>query len=70
MAEWQADTDELNFTLRLPRTAAGNVKLALSWQNAIATCEGEPLAFTLDDAGVYTIPVVVNGFARIKICKA
>ena len=69
VAEWQADTDELNFTLRLPRTAEGNVKLALPWQNAVATCEGEPLAFTLDDAGVYTIPVVVNGFARIKIHK-
>ena len=70
VAEWHADSDELEFTLRLPRTTEGKVKIVLPWQKVAITCEKAPVAFAQTENGVCEFPVAINGFARIKVRKA
>jgi hypothetical protein len=70
VADWQAGAAELAFTLRLPRTAAGKVSVAVPWQKVIITCDENLVEFTRSAAGVVEFPVVLNGFCRVKISQA
>ena len=69
VAEWQANESELTCTLRLPRNAEGRVKIALPWEKYTVDCENEALAVVRLANNVIEIPVIVNGFAHIRIQK-
>jgi alpha-galactosidase len=56
VANWQASEKEVSFTLRLPRKASGQVKVALPWIKAVAELEGEPVEFVKGEDGIWSLP--------------
>lgn len=65
--EWHVGDEKLDFTLRLPRTANGNVYLYLPGKTGAIEVNGTPNEFiSLGDA-IYRLPVEVEGFCHIHI---
>lgn len=69
VVDWQAGKDLLAFTLRLPRTAAGRVKVALPWAKASAEVEGAPAELIDEGNGVWSLVLKFEGFAHVTIKK-
>ncbi len=66
VAEWQANVQEVSFTLRLPRKAQGNVRLALPDGTRQVRVNDQVVEVSKSN-GVTTIPVEVDGFCRIQL---
>ncbi len=67
LAEWLPGQLELNFTLRLPRIAEGEVAVFLP--EPLLECEvnGSPVQAGKKPGGVYSIPVKMEGFAHVHV---
>ena len=65
--EWQESMGGLNFTLRLPRSAIGNVYLHLPGGVGSAEVNGVPVKLTWLNGAIYRIPVEVKGFCHVQV---
>ena len=70
VAEWKSDGECIQFTLRLPRRTNGQVKLSVPGGVGDIRVNDKPVEVKVDVAGVFTIPVEVDGFARIQLINA
>ncbi len=69
VVDWEAGKDLLAFTLRLPRKAAGRVRLALPWAKASAEVEGQPAELTHEGGKVWSLPLNFDGFVHVTVKK-
>ena len=70
VAEWKSDGECIQFTLRLPRTTNGQVRLSVPGGVNDIRVNDKQVEVNVGVAGVFTIPVEVDGFARIQLIKA
>jgi hypothetical protein len=69
VAEWKTSAEVTSFTLRLPRKAAGHVRVALPWPTATAQVEGEFVELAAESNGIWNLAVKFDGFAHVVIKK-
>lgn len=67
VAEWQSSRKNVKATLRLPRKTDGVVRLWVPEEFNSVAVNGIQLDLRPDQEGVLTIPVAVDGFAKILI---
>ena len=67
IAEWKADSNAIQATLRLPRTAAGELFFQIPGGNPRAEVNHQPAELKELESGIYSLPVKVDGFAHIKL---
>ncbi len=67
IAEWKLVGSELEITLRLPRKASGQVKLFIPTKVKTILVNSKPVEVKTSADGMLTIPVIVDGFAHLKI---
>ena len=70
VAEWKEAASSVTFTLRLPRSAEGKVKVALPWPKPVILVDDRVQGYTEIGKGILEIPVKVAGFSRFTIQKA
>jgi alpha-galactosidase len=64
---WNVDTEGIEFTLRLPRTAHGSVYLYLPEKTGAVTVNGAPGELMPVSGSVYCLAVAVEGFCHIHL---
>lgn len=67
IAEWKVDDHDIHATLRLPRTAAGEIFFHLPSKNPHAEINHQPVVLKDMGSGIYSLPITVDGFAHIQI---
>lgn len=67
IAEWKANDNEIQATLRLPRMAEGEVFLHLPGKAIKSEVDYQPVEMKEMGRGIYSLPVTVEGFAHINI---
>lgn len=69
VAEWLEKDGSLEMTLRLPRTAIGQVFFHLPGKPQAAFVDGKPVYLHPMEQGIYRLPVVVEGFCNVRIMR-
>ncbi len=67
LVEWQETGDEVNLTLRLPRSAGGNILLYLPRGEGETQVNGFPEKLVPVTDDIYSLRVQVDGFCKINI---
>jgi alpha-galactosidase len=67
VSEWQETSSGVDFKLRLPRTAEGNIVVSIPQPAAQVLINGEPIEPKQINEEVLQLPVKVEGFAAIEI---
>jgi alpha-galactosidase len=67
VASWKVAQDSVELTLRLPRKTSGKVTLTLPGSSHMVVVDDKVVETECDPMGIISIPVLVDGFANIKI---
>jgi alpha-galactosidase len=69
VAEWKASSNQVAFTIRLPRKTEGKVWVYVPWQKFTVAMDGEIHANPNRKGSLLEIPVSMDGFTKVMIDK-